>query len=872
MPPTTALTFAANEAKIRWREPYVSEGLNRKFAGVIPRGIYRGFGIQPSGAALSIDILADASGVNLAVYETVTAYQLTLRKNATFAVSLAAFANTTVYIVLYATYVPTALTVAELRVYSVADYNAAIEKPELVVLGTVDVPIAALIPASAISFSEKTLPWKNVPAGAQPWQQVVRNGGFEEGAGTVVPGPGFQPIPGFSGEVVGSATCQVLDTDPRTGALSLWMGTSALASFSRLGPGSFDSTQPLSAGGTPVLAGQLVDVSFWVKCLAVVAYSAGTSGLRLILRFYSNADALIDTFTVASDPLVQVGTTAQYDQLSGIFAAPVDGYFTWYFAADIDLTTGVGVFKIDDVQISVEPPAVFTEISGADPVTLPTVRGTQLDIVPANSVSRLAQNNAAARLEAVTSGSDTVLSLSTAGDKSVLEVPGWDTPYVFNKIDDFGSSAVGMATNKTTADQDTVPNDYKLLYAFNTTSSGNRTPVRVYSRVTNGELVITHNAYWTGTQWASDFISFVGSMKFSFGAYGIRWEKKQPHGPTWTDNTWNTDAPKVEAGPGGSLLRLEFVTGLFDAVASSNLYGVAGLGDGTGHGVVGTGGTTSGRGVSGTGGAPDGNGVVGQGQGTGRGVQGTGGATSGYGVYGVGGATSGYGVYGVGGTPNGFGVFGEGVGTGDGVQGSALGDGNGVVGLASGTGDGVRGVAYGTGIGGAFTGSGVGSGVTGLGGATSGPGVTGTGGAPDGVGVVGTGTGTGDGVQGVAFGTGRGLRGLAVGTGTGVVGSSGSGDGGEFTGGGNGRGVLAVASGTGSGVTASRSAGVGSCFLGLNDGSGYGAQLGGNATRAPLALGGLAAAPSSTSNGDVYYDTGTAKLRVRAGGIWVDLH
>ena len=60
MPPTTALTFAANEAKIRWREPYVSEGLNRKFAGVIPRGIYRGFGIQPSGAALSIDILADA--------------------------------------------------------------------------------------------------------------------------------------------------------------------------------------------------------------------------------------------------------------------------------------------------------------------------------------------------------------------------------------------------------------------------------------------------------------------------------------------------------------------------------------------------------------------------------------------------------------------------------------------------------------------------------------------------------------------------------------------------------------------------------------------------------------------------------------------
>jgi hypothetical protein len=34
----------------------------------------------------------------------------------------------------------------------------------------------------------------------------------------------------------------------------------------------------------------------------------------------------------------------------------------------------------------------------------------------------------------------------------------------------------------------------------------------------------------------------------------------------------------------------------------------------------------------------------------------------------------------------------------------------------------------------------------------------------------------------------------------------------------------------------------------------------------------LGAAPASPNNGDVYYDSGTNKLRVRAAGAWVDLH
>ena len=34
----------------------------------------------------------------------------------------------------------------------------------------------------------------------------------------------------------------------------------------------------------------------------------------------------------------------------------------------------------------------------------------------------------------------------------------------------------------------------------------------------------------------------------------------------------------------------------------------------------------------------------------------------------------------------------------------------------------------------------------------------------------------------------------------------------------------------------------------------------------------LAADPAGAENGDVYYNSSTNKLRVYAGGVWVDLH
>lgn len=123
-----------------------------------------------------------------------------------------------------------------------------------------------------------------------------------------------------------------------------------------------------------------------------------------------------------------------------------------------------------------------------------------------------------------------------------------------------------------------------------------------------------------------------------------------------------------------------------------------------------------------------------------------------------------------------------------------------------------------------------------------------------GKGVVATGAGASIGVQGTG--------GATSGTGVAGTGGAGNGVGGIFTGGTtDGTGLTAAGTGTGAGASISTSGG-----------TGYGLIVQGNSTRAPLRVVSLAAAPSSPQDGDVYYDSVLVKLRVRAGGAWVDLH
>jgi hypothetical protein len=235
---------------------------------------------------------------------------------------------------------------------------------------------------------------------------------------------------------------------------------------------------------------------------------------------------------------------------------------------------------------------------------------------------------------------------------------------------------------------------------------------------------------------------------------------------------------------------------------SSNVPGLSATGNGTGSGLVGTGGATNASGVRGVGGATNGLGVDGQGAGSSAGVQGTGGTTGRGGNF-IGGATSG-----------------------DGVLGTGTGGGNGVAGQGQGAGKG-----------GSFTGGATGDGVVGTGGATSGSGGTFSGVAGNGNGVNGTGQGSGKGGSFTAGATGIGVAGVGGATsGDGVTGTGTAGNsrGGNFSGQGTAEGVLGTGGATGA--------------------PGVKATAGSGNTRGSLSLTGQAS-PSAPSDGDMWYDT-----------------
>ena len=86
---TQLQTIAPTFVKMRWKEQYASEGLNRKFAGIITPGIYRGFTIGADGADLSVVIDPDpTTNDHSAVYESSDGFSVTVRDDASGSIVL----------------------------------------------------------------------------------------------------------------------------------------------------------------------------------------------------------------------------------------------------------------------------------------------------------------------------------------------------------------------------------------------------------------------------------------------------------------------------------------------------------------------------------------------------------------------------------------------------------------------------------------------------------------------------------------------------------------------------------------------------------------------------------------------------------------
>lgn len=549
---TTLATPSPNNAKIRFGETYVSEGLNRKMFAAVPAGIIRGGKLLTTGAGLNVKIDPDPNtGDSVYTFADINGHQLTFRDvgTRTLDLSVGGIPTTTVFIALFISYAVSSPTVVEWRTYTQAELDAAPEGGVVVIVGKVVVPAGGPIDPSDVTPDGRREAWKDQSTGTRPWKQIVKNGSFNEGLGSV--SPTVQSIAGYTGvESGGSLTVDA--TSPRSGLYSLRYVSTSTADFGRLGPGQFAVANPFSGGLIPVRSGQLIDAQFYLSGSLVEDYAAGTSGARLILEVYDAAGALIGSAVQAeSDPAVHVGTFG-YDRIEKIFAAPGDGYLRWYLDLSIDAGAGTGDFFVDDVRIFLSPGDTAGEDDGSQPVlTEPVVRATALEIAPRNAASDTEASDRVAKIVADIIGGRSVLSLIDGGGL----VPQILTALEHVAINQ-GKDTVGLLGTDKDAGDDTVPTDYKLLhrYALNATISG-----RVYSKDTApGALVFTVNAGWTGSGtdlWFPDDATapaYKMSLNVGSGALaspsGLHLEQKDtPTGASWADSAWSAQTLAMES-------------------------------------------------------------------------------------------------------------------------------------------------------------------------------------------------------------------------------------------------------------------------------------------------------------------------------------
>jgi hypothetical protein len=277
--PTDALNFitdGASSVRMKWREPYVTEGINRKMAGVDPRGIYRGFRLNTDPAVLSVKVSADVVKTDhLAVYESDTGFSISLRRTGgDFTVSLAAYPATTVYLAIYVLYATLTTTQAVLRIYTAAEYAIAVEKPDLIVLGQVVVPGAGVIADTSIVAHDRIEPWNQEAPNVKQWHPVISNPtlGYADQSFTVslVPGAGSQRYnpPGtnwyaqFENDAlsVSNLTVNVQNTDvPFVGAKAVTLTAAGV------GPNLLEAFGFISAQTIKVQPGDRLRVEFWYR-------------------------------------------------------------------------------------------------------------------------------------------------------------------------------------------------------------------------------------------------------------------------------------------------------------------------------------------------------------------------------------------------------------------------------------------------------------------------------------------------------------------------------------------------------------------------------------------------------------------------------
>ena len=168
----------------KWRDSYVTQGLNLKFSGVNPEGVYSGWKVEAGSGNQAVKLTSDSvTGTSVLVSKQSSGEALTVAFTGTIDnIALTSYSNSSVVLAIQTNYTAGSATTATIVAIPVATYDgySAGVKREYVALGTVAVPAGGNpITVGMISADRRSYAWDHVGSDAVLWTQLVRDSSFE---------------------------------------------------------------------------------------------------------------------------------------------------------------------------------------------------------------------------------------------------------------------------------------------------------------------------------------------------------------------------------------------------------------------------------------------------------------------------------------------------------------------------------------------------------------------------------------------------------------------------------------------------------------------------------------------------------------------
>lgn len=546
MPPVTLTAVVdLSKIKMKWKETYVSEGLNRKVIPAMPRGVYRGLRlVQNISSPRQVQVSATPDTLHAAIHESATGFSTTYHDVAggstILDLSSASLDNQETVVALSIVYVIGADTTASWIAYPIADWNALTDaqRAEKIVVGTVNVPAPATnITTAMITMKRRSWAWENA-AGDMAWSPLLKNTGFEhaEVNGTYTNAASFWTfVPGAN------ALWKVQQTDPRTGISALAMDHTVAGA---------QTASFFQAVGASVLPGQLVKYQLFIKNLKV----AVGGSLQIWLRFLA-PDWVTETTTTIVIPMTSLDAT--YREISDTVAVPAG--CVQFVSAHIQHTLNQGTtgvsFRIDDFQVFLQ--STPEKPAGTEGRVRQHINTDQVIFEDANDYFLFYYGNAALMRQSV---DELIIERRdqnrTASNPVNLALP---TTRITRLGEDLLNTEARALLPRITAGV-SITGGVEFTLMWQSVPSG-QPGYRKYISAA-GAIVETVNASWSGTGWVKD-VGGVAAIKRSLGAVEHRVDQRlAANNSTWADGSW--DQTSFSHSFGSSIAQF---------VASLNIFG-----------------------------------------------------------------------------------------------------------------------------------------------------------------------------------------------------------------------------------------------------------------------------------------------------------